>query len=97
MKYRSRNDIFASILQAASEEKEGAKLTKLMYKSFVSYLQLTDFLAELTRHELLIFDTKSKRYIVTQRGTKFLDLYLKMNILIQPEGTESSPDVPHNS
>ncbi len=90
MKYRSRNDIFASILQAASEEKEGAKLTKIMYKSFVSYLQLSDFLAELTKHELLIFDSKSKRYAVTQRGIKFLDLYLKMDHLIQPEDQVSS-------
>ena len=85
MKYRSRNEIFASILQAASEEKGGSKLTKLMYKSFVSYLQLSDFLSELTRHELLIFDAKTKRYSVTERGTKFLDLYLKMDHLIQPE------------
>jgi predicted transcriptional regulator len=90
MKYRSRNDIFASILQAASEEKEGAKLTKLMYKSFVSYLQLSDFLAELTKHELLTFDSKSKRYSVTQRGIKFLDLYLKMDHLIQREDQISS-------
>jgi predicted transcriptional regulator len=90
MKYRSRNDIFASILQAASEEKEGAKLTKIMYKSFVSYLQLSDFLAELTKHELLMYESKSKRYTVTQKGIKFLDLYLKMDQLIQPEDTISS-------
>lgn len=31
MRYRSRNDIFASILQSAQKEENGIKITRIMY------------------------------------------------------------------
>ena len=42
MKYRSRTDIVALILEAT---KDGAAKTKIMYKAFLSYSQLKDYLS----------------------------------------------------
>ena len=42
VQYRSRNDITASILEIA---KDSAIKTKIMYKAFLSYPQLKEYLA----------------------------------------------------
>ncbi|HZO11286.1 MAG TPA: winged helix-turn-helix domain-containing protein, partial [Nitrososphaeraceae archaeon] len=44
MKYRSRTDIFASILQSANNPK-GVGITTIMYKSFLSHYQLKKYLS----------------------------------------------------
>ena len=41
MRYRSRSDIAALILEAANG---GAAKTKIMYKAFLSYVQLKQYL-----------------------------------------------------
>lgn len=44
MKYRSRTDIVSEILEAAQG---GTSKTKIMYKAFLSYAQLKEYLAVL--------------------------------------------------
>jgi predicted transcriptional regulator len=46
MKYRSRNDIIAQMLQCVSDR--DATVTRIMYQSFLSYAQIKQYLHILT-------------------------------------------------
>ncbi len=50
MKYRSRTEIVAMILEAANG---GATKTKIMYKAFLSYAQLKEYLSVLIENDLI--------------------------------------------
>jgi predicted transcriptional regulator len=50
MKYRSRTDIVSQILEAANG---GATKTKIMYKAYLSYAQLKEYLSVLVENGLL--------------------------------------------
>ena len=51
MKYRSRTEIVGNILDAANG---GATKTKIMYKAFLSYAQLKEYLSVLIENNLYI-------------------------------------------
>lgn len=71
-KYRSRYDIFATILKVASEKE--ANQTHIMYGAFMSFNQLRKYVAFLLNNGLLI---KQQRpiYNITEKGVHFLRLY----------------------
>jgi predicted transcriptional regulator len=50
MKYRSRTDIVGLMLEAANG---GSTKTKIMYKAFLSYAQLKEYLTLLLQNNLL--------------------------------------------
>ena len=50
MKYRSRTEIVSMILEAANG---GATKTRIMYKAFLSYAQLKEYLSVLIENNLL--------------------------------------------
>ena len=50
MKYRSRTEIVAMILDAANG---GTTKTKIMYKAFLSYAQLREYLSVLVENNLI--------------------------------------------
>ncbi|MDW0296958.1 MAG: winged helix-turn-helix domain-containing protein, partial [Nitrososphaeraceae archaeon] len=50
MKYRSRTEIVSMILEAANG---GATKTKIMYKAFLSYAQLKEYLSVLIENNLI--------------------------------------------
>jgi predicted transcriptional regulator len=54
VRHRSRIDIVGGILEAANE-KSGIKSSKIMYKAFLSYVQLKNYLTALTESELLSY------------------------------------------
>ncbi|HKU48757.1 MAG TPA: winged helix-turn-helix domain-containing protein, partial [Nitrososphaera sp.] len=62
MKYRSRTDIAAAILEISLE---GAIKTKIMYKAFLSFPQLKEYLAVLMEKELLEHDATEAMYRTT--------------------------------
>ena len=70
--YRSRLDILADVLKATIN---GAKKTWIMYKSNLSYELLTKYLDEAVATELIIFDAKSQKYVITSKGGEFLKKY----------------------
>ena len=72
MKYRSRTDIAAAILQIA---KNGAIKTHIMYKAFMSYPQLTEYLAMLQETDMLEFNQAQKVFVTTKTGEHFLHMY----------------------
>jgi len=62
MKYRSRTEIVAMILEAANG---GATKTRIMYKAFLSYAQLREYLSVLIENNLLEYlegSTKLQNY-----------------------------------
>jgi predicted transcriptional regulator len=75
MTNRSRHEIYASILQSASQDRDGMILTKLMYNTFLSYTQIRECLGELMRFGLIENQTDTSKYRVTEKGYRFLHLF----------------------
>ena len=78
MKYRSRTEIASNILEAA---KGGATKTKIMYKAFLSYAQLKEYLGLLSQNGLLGYLDAEAKFKTTSKGIKFLAIYDKMDVL----------------
>ena len=78
MKYRSRTEIVSNILQAANG---GATKTKIMYKAFLSYAQLKEYLAILEANGLLEYNEGESKFTTTSKGIKFLGVYEQMDSL----------------
>jgi len=71
MKYRSRTEIASRILESAIG---GTTKTKIMYKAFLSYAQLKEYLTVLEENGLLAYDKSEQIYRTTQKGLHFLDV-----------------------
>ena len=69
MKYRSRNEIIEKILQEAQEP---MTLTKIMYKSYLSYRQVKEYISYLVKYDLLELNDKTSEYKTTSKGMQFL-------------------------
>lgn len=76
MKYRSRSDIIALILEAANG---GATKTKIMYKSYISFAQLRDYLGMLTEQGLVEYDEIGHIFKTTSKGLQVLQLQNQIN------------------
>jgi predicted transcriptional regulator len=81
VKYRSRSEIVRSILEAANAG-EGASKTRLMYKSYLSYNQLKEYLALLQENGLIDYETGNRTYRISQKGTRLLQLQNKIEEMI---------------
>ena len=83
MKYRSRLDIAANILQIASE---GARKTEILYKAFLSYPQLREYMDALMASELVRYTgDKEKIYYTTEKGMRLLNMYKEIDGMIPQE------------
>jgi predicted transcriptional regulator len=80
MKYRSRTDIFASILESVNNM-DGAGITTIMYKSFLSHYQLKKYMAIMLKNDLIRFEEERRIYKITDKGVRFLQLFIHMNEL----------------
>ncbi len=78
MKYRSRTEIVAMILEAANG---GATKTKIMYKAFLSYNQLKEYLSVLIENNLLYIDG-TQTYKTTEKGLHFLKMHNEIRKLL---------------
>ena len=76
MKYRSRSDIVGLILEAANG---GASKTKIMYKSYLSFAQLKDYLAMLIEQRLIEYEETVHLFKTTSKGLRVLHLQNEMN------------------
>ena len=76
MKYRSRSEIVALILEAANG---GATRTKIMYKAFLSFVHLKGYLSVLLENELIEYDAEGKIYKTTPRSIQPLEVYNQIN------------------
>jgi predicted transcriptional regulator len=81
MKYRSRTDIVSQILDAASG---GSTKTRIMYKAYLSYAQLKEYLSILVENGLLVYEEQEQKYRTTEKGNKFIKAYQHMDMLSGP-------------
>jgi predicted transcriptional regulator len=80
LKYRSRTEIVAMILEAANG---GATKTKIMYKAFLSYAQLREYLSVLIENGLLEYLEATQTYKTTAKGLNFLKMHSEIGELLQ--------------
>ncbi|HEU5461555.1 MAG TPA: winged helix-turn-helix domain-containing protein [Nitrososphaeraceae archaeon] len=80
MKYRSRTEIVSMILEAANG---GATKTKIMYKAFLSYAQLREYLSVLIENNLLEYLEGNQKYKTTEKGLNLLKMHNEMGELLQ--------------
>lgn len=84
MKYRSRTDIAAAILETAID---GAIKTKIMYKAFLSFPQLKEYLSVLEGKGLLDYVATDREYRTTEKGRQFLKMYKEVGQMIFPNSS----------
>jgi predicted transcriptional regulator len=86
MKYRSRTEIVSMILEAANG---GATKTKIMYKAFLSYAQLREYLSVLIENNLLEYLEGMQTYKTTEKGLTLLKMHNEIGELLQTPTRES--------
>ena len=83
MKYRSRTELASNILEAANG---GATNTKIMYKAFLSYAQLKEYLAILIENSLL--SREGDNYKTTSKGIRFLQTTRELGSLLEVQASQ---------
>jgi predicted transcriptional regulator len=79
MKYRSSTEIIDSMLRSI---RSGATKTHIMYRAYMSYSQLKEYLKLLEERALIKYDAASQLYLLTEKGLKFMNAYERINELI---------------
>ena len=80
MKYRSRTEIVAMILEATYR---GDSKTKIMYKAYLSYNQLKEYLSILIENNLLEYIEGTRTFRTTEKGLNLLKMYNEIGELFQ--------------
>ena len=84
MKYRSRTEIVGNILDAANGR---ATKTKIMYKAFLSYGQLKEYLSVLIENNLIEYLDGNRTFQTTEKGLNYLKMHNEMGELLQQTTT----------
>ena len=69
---RTRSEIITSILETA---REGTTKTKMMYKAYLSHVQLVEYLTFLQEHGLVRCEKGTQLYKLTENGRSFLSAW----------------------
>jgi predicted transcriptional regulator len=77
MKYSSRSEIAGLLLDAANGG--AATKTKLMYKGYLSFNQLREYLALLVENGLIEYEQGMQTYRTTEKGMRVLHLQDQMD------------------
>ncbi|HXX98783.1 MAG TPA: winged helix-turn-helix domain-containing protein [Candidatus Bathyarchaeia archaeon] len=77
MKYRSRSEIVGLLLDAANGG--GATKTKLMYKAYLSFNQLREYLSLLAENGLIEYEEGMRTYRTTEKGIRLLQIQNTMD------------------
>lgn len=86
MKYRSSTDIIDAILRSLDS---GATRTRIMYRAYLSYSQLKEYLTFLEERQLLKYDEASEIYTITEKGLRFTNAYNDIRELVSRGNEES--------
>ena len=82
MKYRSRTEIAATILESV---RGGTTKTKIMYKAYLSYTQIKEYLKFLIDKGLMEYEPGSSIYRITNKGIQFLRAYEEITNLVNKD------------
>ena len=74
MKHRSKEEIAALILEAIVNTHRPTQ-TMIMYKAYLTHVQLKQFLASLMEQGLIEYHTLERIYTITEKGMHFLEVY----------------------
>ena len=88
MKYRSRTDIIAMILQAVIN---GATKTRIMYSAYLSYAQVKEYLSFMIEKDLIRYEEGSGVYKLTQKGVQLLHVYEDIGDMITLSDQKNGP------
>jgi predicted transcriptional regulator len=78
--YRSRNDILASILEAANGNR--VRATEIQFKAYISHSILKEYLIFLLENDLLEYIEGERTFKTSPKGMQFLCTYNQMGELI---------------
>jgi predicted transcriptional regulator len=87
---RNRIEIIAQILEVVNDScgsgdgysgDDGVPKTKIMYKAFLNYAQLKEYLTILTDNGLLSYDLGTQTFKTTQKALRFLKAYGQLDRL----------------
>ena len=67
------------ILESA---RAGITKTKLMYKAYLSYNQVIEYLEFLQKNDLLIYEAGTQLYRPTEKGLKFMNISHDLNEMV---------------
>jgi predicted transcriptional regulator len=81
MKAGRQTEIIQLILETITSREEGITKTQLMYKSFMSYIQLVEHLTVLRRNGLIEYNPSTSTYKTTTRGLRLLQVAKEINKL----------------
>ena len=79
MKYRSRTEIVGNILDSANEK---ASKTKIMYKAYLSYNQLKEYLSLLIENNLIEYLDGTRTFKTTEKGLNYLKMHNEIGELL---------------
>jgi predicted transcriptional regulator len=82
MKAGRQTEIIQIILETITSREEGITKTQLMYKSFMSYIQLVEYLTVLRRSGLIEYNPSTSTYKTTTRGLRLLQVTREINKLV---------------
>ncbi|MGZ5551429.1 MAG: winged helix-turn-helix domain-containing protein [Nitrososphaeraceae archaeon] len=77
---RSRTEIIGNILDSANG---GASKTKIMYKAYLSYNQLKEYLSILIENNLIEYLDGTHQFKTTEKGLNLLKMHNEMAELLQ--------------
>jgi predicted transcriptional regulator len=86
MKYRSRTEIISMILDSVTV---GTTKTKIMYKAYLSYTQLKEYLSLLEESGMVEYQNGTQIYRITEKGRKFLKLSIEIDDMVSSKPEES--------
>lgn len=68
--------------------RDGATKTKIMYKAYLSYTLVKQYITFLQENELLRYEKLTKQYRITEKGIKFLHSYDQILELLSSKNKE---------
>jgi predicted transcriptional regulator len=80
LKHRSKEEIAALVLEAIVNTHRPTQ-TMIMYKAYLTHVQLKEFLASLMEKGLIEYHKLERIYTITEKGIHFLEVYNQLNRL----------------
>jgi predicted transcriptional regulator len=80
LKHRSKEEIAALVLEAIVNTHRPTQ-TMIMYKAYLTHVQLKEFLASLMEQGLIEYHKLERIYTITEKGMHFLEVYNQLNQL----------------